>query len=370
MRVPYLDLRVSNPELKRKLAIRFSKILDHGRIIEGPEVLEFEERIASEIGARYAVGMGSGSSALFLALKALGVGAGDEVITTPFTWIITPNAIAATGVHPVFVDIKDDLNIDPDEIRRHVTRKTKAIVPVHVGGHICDMQTITQLASKYGLSVVEDAAQAFCSSFRGRRAGSFSVVAAFSMNPMKILHGYGESGVVTTNDHQIFRNLTKLRHAGTRKDPIGVHINRCDNVSLNHKIDTIQAAFLLENLEHLTEVWNRRDRIARLYDRELEGVVGVPKIADGETHGRYLYVIHCRKRNDLRKYLAKQEIESKVVYSPLACDAEPYRDVKRLEVPVSRRLLRKTLSIPLHEKMSFAQAKYVAKKIKEFYGVC
>jgi dTDP-4-amino-4,6-dideoxygalactose transaminase len=232
------------------------------------------------------------------------------------------------------------------------------------------MQTITQLASKYGLSVVEDAAQAFCSSFRGRRAGSFSVVAAFSMNPMKILHGYGESGVVTTNDHQIFRNLTKLRHAGTRKDPTGVHINRCDNVSLNHKIDTIQAAFLLENLEHLTEVWNRRDRIARLYDRELEGVVGVPKIADGETHGRYLYVIHCRKRNALRKYLAKQEIESKVVYSPLACDAEPYRDVKRLEVPVSRRLLRKTLSIPLHEKMSFAQAKYVAKKIKEFYGVC
>ncbi len=366
MKVPYLDLRISDKRHKAALLKRFDRILSHGRIIEGPEVEEFEHRIAQRIGSRFAVGTASGSSALYTALKALGIGPGDEVITTPFTWIITVNAIAETGARPVFADIGEDFNIDPARVEEKVSSKTKAIVPMHVGGHLCDMASLGQIARRHRLHIVEDAAQAICGRLNSQSAGSFSSIAAFSMNPMKVLHGYGEAGVVTTNSPALYKKLKELRHAGTRRDPSGRHINQCDFSSLNHKIDTVQAAFLIENLGRLDAIWQKRERIARIYDARLADVVRLQPLHPGETHGRYLYLIQSSQRDELKEHLAGNGVETKILYSPLTCDAKPYKEARRLGVPVSRQLIRKALSIPLHEKMTFGQAKFVADIISAF----
>jgi dTDP-4-amino-4,6-dideoxygalactose transaminase len=368
MKVPYLDLRIKEKAHREALHKRLEGVLTHGRIIEGPEVQDFEQRIAQRVGTRFAVGTGSGSSAIYMALKALDIGPGDEVITTPYTWIITVNAIAATGAKPVFVDVREDFNIDPNKVEEKIRSKTKAIVPMHVAGHLCQMSDLERLARRRGLHIVEDAAQAICGSLGSRHAGSFSTAAAFSMNPMKVLHGYGEAGVVTTNSERLYRRLKKLRHAGTRRDPTGRHFNQCDFISLNHKIDTLQAAFLLENLDRLEFIWQKREKIAKRYDALLSGVVELQKLHPDEVHGRYLYLIRCKKRDGLRKTLAQKGVETKIVYSPLTCDATPYRHGRRLNMPVSRKLLKQSLSLPLHEKMSLAQAEFVANTIIKFFA--
>ena len=369
MKVPYLDLRVSDAGLKTSLLTRFEKILDHGRIIEGPEQQEFEERFANEIGVKHAVGVSSGSSALFLALLGSGVGPGDEVITTPFTWIITTNAIAATGAKPVFVDILDDFNIDPNAIEKAITPKTKAIVPMHVAGHMCDMHIISRIAKKHALLIIEDAAQAFCSSLNGKRAGTFSTAAGFSMNPMKILHAYGEAGAVTTNNKHIYNKIKQLRHAGTKRYlNKNQHINRCNYIALNHKIDTIQASFLIEEIERIDEIKLKRDVIAEFYDNELENIGCSPQKAnDNEIHGRYYYIFSCKRRNELLKYLTQKNIECKLFYSPLACDAAVYKGTSKPKLPVARRLLKQSISVPLHENITLKQAEYVTKNIRRFY---
>jgi dTDP-4-amino-4,6-dideoxygalactose transaminase len=367
--VPFLDLRVNDPALKKELISRVEKILSHGRIVEGPEQEEFEKKFASEIGVKYALGVGSGSSALYLALLGLGVGPGDEVITTPFTWIITVNAIVATGAKPVFVDVQDDFNIDPDEIEKSITPKTKAIVPMHVGGHVCDMTSISRIARDNHLFIVEDAAQAFCSLLNGKRAGAFSHAAGFSMNPMKILHAYGEAGAVTTNNKKVYNRIKQMRHAGTNRDKEGKHINRCNYFALNHKIDTIQASLLISTMDRINEIKVKRDQIASLYDEAFSDILGIQKVNKGEVHGRYIYIMACKKRDGLRKYLLNNGVENKVFYSPLVCDAKVFKNsFKNIKIPAARRLLNQSLSIPLHEKMTIKQTKYVIDTIHSFYN--
>lgn len=370
MSVPYLDLRVYDDGLKKRLVSRFEAILDHGQILGGLEQIEFEQKFAEEIGVKYALGVSSGSSALYLALLALGIGPGDEVITTPYTWIITTNAIAMVGATPIFVDVQDDFNIDPNEIEKAITPKTKAILPMHVAGHMCDMTSISKIAKDNNLLIIEDAAQAFCTTLNGRRAGSFSHAAGFSMNPMKILHAYGEAGVVVTNSKKVFETMKQLRHAGTKRYlNNNQHINRCNYIALNHKIDIIQASFLLEEMDRIHEIKEKRDEIANLYDEKLPKLDCTPQqVSNGEIHGRYYYTFTCNRRNELFKYLSNMHIESKIFYSPLTCDAAVYKSQVKLKLPIARNLLKKNLSIPMHENMTMEQAVYVVDCIAEFYG--
>jgi len=370
MRVPYLDLRVYDDELKKRLVNRFENILDHGRFLGGPEQIEFEQKFAKEFGVKYALGVSSGSSALYLALLALGVRPDDEVITTPYTWIITTNAIAAAGARPIFVDVLDDFNIDPIEIKKAITPKTKAIVPMHVAGHMCDMKSISQIAKENNLLIIEDAAQAFCTISNENRAGSFSHAAAFSMNPMKILHAYGEAGVVITNSKKVFETIKQLRHAGTKRYlNNNQHINRGNYIALNHKIDTIQASFLIEEMNRIHVIKAKRDEIANYYDEKLPKLGCHPQQTfRNEIHGRYYYMLTCNNRNQLFNYLTSMNIECKIFYSPLVCDANVYKSQVKPKLPVARRLLKNSLSIPMHENMTMDQAEYVIDCITEFYG--
>ena len=203
-KIPMFDLRVTDQVLMNKLKKAFETTLSHGMVMLGPEVQELEKRVCNIIKTKFAIGVGSGSSALYLALKASGITNGDEVIVSPMTWIITINAIAECGAIPVFADIDNNFNIDPQSIKNRINKKTKAILTMHYAGKLCDMNEITKLAKENNLLIVEDAAQAFGSSMNGVFAGNFSTAASFSFNPMKTLGGYGEAGIVVTNNEEIY----------------------------------------------------------------------------------------------------------------------------------------------------------------------
>ena len=207
MHVRMFDLRVKDKLIKKDLKDSFNKILDHGVFFFGPELYEFEKKMSDYLKMKYTIGVASGSSALYMALKSLDIKKGDEVITTPFSWIITSNAIVECGATPIFVDIRDDYNINEDLIQKKITKRTKAIVPMHWGGHLCNMEKIKKIYKKNKLYIVEDAAQAFGASYNGKKSGTFSDVAAFSMNPMKCLNGYGEGGLVATNNKKFMKEL-------------------------------------------------------------------------------------------------------------------------------------------------------------------
>ena len=365
MHTPIFDLRVTDQQLKEELTAALHQVLDHGRLFLGPEVEEFEEKIAKHIGMKYAVGVGSGSSALFMALRACGIKEGDEVVTTPLSWIISSNAIRACGAIPVFTDVREDFNIDPSDIEQKITVKTKAIVPVHYAGHMCDMDAISDLANKHGLIVVEDAAQAFGAELSGAKAGSFSLAAALSMNPMKVLGGYGEAGAVVTDDENIFKQLKILRYAGTISDPKKYITNDCREISLNHKMDTINAALLLVSLAHLPERIRIREGIAQRYDKELPSNIKTQKLLKGEIHGRYVYPILSGSRDLLKVYLEDHRVETKVMHEPLVCDAAVYRQYES-DVPVARNVLKRSLIIPSHEKLSVGQVDYILSLMHTF----
>jgi hypothetical protein len=303
-----------------------------------------------------------------MALKACDIGPGDEVITTPLTWIITVNAIAACGATPVFADVRDDFNIDPESIKERITPKTKAIVPMHYAGHMCEMEKICEVAETENLMVVEDAAQAFGASLNGKMAGSFSIAAGFSMNPMKVLGGYGEAGVVVTNDEEIYRRLKRLRHAGTTSDPKKIITNECLDVSLNHKMDTINAALLLIALKHLPEKQKKQEAIARRYDNELPVQIEKQGYLENEIHGRHLYAIKCKNRDQLKTFLEKNQIEIRIMYEPLASDAPVYRHLNSMDTPLAKELLSQNLIIPSHEKLTEKEIDYVVNMFHGFYS--
>jgi dTDP-4-amino-4,6-dideoxygalactose transaminase len=292
-------------------------------------------------------------------LKACDIGPGDEVITTPLTWIITANAIAACGATPIFADVQEDFNIDPNSIEERITPNTKAIVPMHYAGHMCDMDSVSEIANKNNLLVVEDVAQAFGASLNGKKAGSFSMAAGLSMNPMKVLGGYGEAGAVVTSDERIYQRLKRLRHAGTTSDPKKRVSNECLEVSLNHKMDSINAALLLIALKHLPEKQKKREAIARRYDDELPTQIERQGYLEGEVHGRYVYAIKEKRRDQLKLFFDANEIETKIMHEPLACDAPVYKKYNHKPVPLARKILGRNLIIPSHEKLSEEQVNKV-----------
>lgn len=368
MRVNFFDLKVRRKKVRTDLIKSVTKIFNHGRVLLGPEVDKFEKKIAQMVGVKYALGTGSGSSALYLALKSIGVKEGDEVITTPNTWIITLNAIASCGAIPICVDITDDFNMNADQIEKAITKKTKAIVPVHFTGLMCKMTQIQSIAKKYNLKIVEDCAQAFNGTHNGKRAGTFSHVAAFSFNVMKNVGGFGEAGAITTNDKKIYELIKMLRYTGTKSDPKKIITNDAYHIALNHKIDTLNAALLLVMLKYFPSRMKRRLEIARTYNRELSNYVLCPEIEkNGDTHGLYTYAIQCKKRDKLMNYLSKNKIETKIYHKPLASDAPVFKKFKRFKTPIANKVLSESLSIPCHEKMTDAQVQYVIKKIKKFF---
>lgn len=361
MKVAFLDLRVTEEQERRELLESVDEVLRHGRIILGPEVEEFEQRVAERCGRRFAVGVGSGTDALILGLKSIGVGAGDEVITTPLSWIATANSIAINGATPVFADIDDDLNINPASIEPLITSRTKAILPVHFTGKLCRMSEIIEIADKHGLTIVEDCAQAFDADYEGRRAGSFGKIGCFSMNSMKVFAACGEAGVIVMDAEDLHERLISLRSHGT--------INRefCHELSHNARIDTLQAAILLKRLSRLNKVIARRREIATYYNSRFDGLVGIPKAEKGYGHVYYTYTIRANRRDELVLFLKERGIETKIQH-PLLMPHQPiYKDTAPGGFPKADRIVKEILCLPANEKITDRQREYVANRVIEFY---
>ncbi len=363
MNVRMFDLRVKDTNIRNELKKNFKNILDHGIFFFGPELFKFERKMANFLNMKYTLGVASGSSALYLALKSLGIKKGDEVITSPYSWIITSNAIVECGATPVFVDVKDDYNIDADLISKKITSKTKAIVPMHWAGHMCDMYKIKKIAKKHNLFVVEDAAQAFGAKYKNKKSGNFSDVAAYSMNPMKPFNGYGEGGLVATNNKKIYEKIKMLRYGGTTSDPEKKITNNCIEVSLNHKMDTINAAMLLVSFKFFKKKVTKLKAVKKYYDNYLDKKIKKQTTEKFETPGMYAYPIQINKRDKIKKFLEKKNIETKIVYDPLISETPAYKKYNTNDTPNAKRILSKTLNIPIHEKLTKKELKYVVDNI-------
>jgi len=363
MHVPFLDLRVTDNAEREALLQACDQVFRHGRLVLGPELEELEASVAARQGRKYAVGVNSGTDALVLTMRALGYGPGDEIITTPLSFIATANAIALCGATPVFADIGDDLVLDPQSIEPLIGPRTRAIIPVHWAGRVCDMDRIMQIAERHGLTVIEDCSQAFGASRKGRPVGSHGLVACYSMNPMKVFAALGEAGMVLTDSAELNDKFQSLRYNGL--------VNRefCRYVSHNGRLDTLQAAMLQVRLKFFPQLLARRSAISAAYDAGLRDVVTVPPANPECQDVIYTYTIQADKRDELRSFLESKGIETKVQHLPLMPEQEVYQ-TRGIHggFPNARRLMKRTLCIPAHEKMTDEQVAYVIESIRTFYG--
>ena len=367
MRVPFVDLKVQYEAIREELEREFRKVFEKTAFIMGPALAEFEEAFARYCGVKHAIGVANGTDALLLALKAFGIGPGDEVITAVNTFIATAEAIVHAGATPVFVDCDPQTyNINVKQLEAKITPRTKAIIPVHLYGQPADMDPILELAKNRGLYVIEDAAQAHGATYRGRKAGSMSQIACFSFYPAKNLGAYGDAGAVVTNDDAIALTVRKLRDHG------GVEKYQHDLVGYNSRLDTLQAAVLLVKLKYL-DAWNRRrQENAQLYDALLAEVPGIvtPNVLEGATHVYHLYVIRVERgsRDELQRFLRERGVHTGVHYPrPLhLTPAFGYLGYRMGDFPVAERYASQILSLPMYPELTREQIEYVVECIDEY----
>ena len=358
--VPFLDLSVQAEERKAITSI-VAKVLEHGQIVLGPEAKEFENRIAAYCNRKYAVGVGSGSDAVYLALRALGIGKGDEVITTSLSWIATANAIALTNATPVFADINNDLNISTASVRNLITPKTKAILSVDYTGKLADVNELVCLAQENSLYLVEDGSQAFGAVRDGFVCGSYGDISAISHNPMKVLSAIGEAGSVLTNNAEFREKLISLRYNGT------INKEWLSSPSINGRIDTIQAAILNYKIDSIDQLIKARQFNASLYDKYLNTkYLSIPVRQLNEQQVFYTYTIQADRRDELLVYLQSKGIECKIQHPILMSEQEPFREC-RSETSNAYKIKNRIISLPIHEKLHTSDIEYICKCINHFY---
>ncbi len=363
MRVPYLDLPSQFRPIRRPLLKAVETVLARGNFIQGEPVAEFERRFADLCGVRHAIGVANGTDALVLSFKALGIGPGDEVITAPNSFIASASSVVLAGARPVFADVRPDMNIDPAEIEKRITRRTKAILPVHLTGKCADMNPILDLARRRGIPVVEDAAQSVGSMYQKRPAGSFGVVGCFSMHPLKNLSAAGDAGVIVTSDSGLAEKLRLLRNHGLRTR------DEAAQWGYNSRLDTIQAAVLNCKLTHLPKILARRRHIAHRYIRALAHHVDCPVETPADFHTYHLFIIQCDRRKDLQAFLAERGIDTRIHY-PIPLHLQPCAaslGYRQGDFPVCERMIGRILSLPVHQALTDAQVDHVSRSIIDFY---
>ncbi len=350
IRIPIYDPRPEVEALWDELHEAIDRVLRSGRFILGPEVEAFEEEVAEYLGVRYAVGVNSGTDALVIALRALGIGPGDEVITTPFTFFATAEAISMVGAEPVFVDIEPETyNIDPALIPPAITPRTKAILPVHLYGHAANMGPILELARAHGLKVIEDVAQAFGGEYKGRKLGALGDAGAFSFFPTKNLGGFGDGGLIATNDPKVAETARTLRAHGARKK------YHNEMLGYNSRLDALQAAMLRVKLRYIDE-WNERRRaVAARYKEALKDVEGlvlpVEKPYAKHVYHQFTVRILDGRRDEVQQKLAAVGIGT-MVYYPVPVHKLPVYFATMMDVlmPYAEKVVNETLSLPISPK--------------------
>jgi dTDP-4-amino-4,6-dideoxygalactose transaminase len=366
MQVPLLDLKAQYAAIKAEVLQAITDACEGQMLCLGPAVKEFEDKIAAYCGCRYAIGVSSGTDALLVSLMALKIKPGDEVITTPFTFFATAGCVARLGAKPVFVDIDPiSYNIDARCIEEKVTDRTRAIVPVHLFGQVAQMKPIMKIARRHNLAVIEDAAQAIGATQDGLMCGNFGDLACFSFYPTKNLGGFGDGGLVTTNNEELFESVKLLRTHG--ENPRYFY----KAIGGNFRLDAIQGAVLGVKLKYLDR-WNEKRRgNAALYNNIFAGSpVRGPKIDSNNVSTYHQYTIAVPKREQLQKFLAENKISAAVFYpKPLHLqDCFTELGYRQGDLPVAERLCSEVLSLPVYPELGQEQIEYVANKVLRFYG--
>jgi dTDP-4-amino-4,6-dideoxygalactose transaminase len=377
--VPLLDLTRQYAALRDEILAAIERVCASQHFILGAEVEALEKELAEFTGVMSAVGCASGTDALWLALTAVGIGPGDEVITTALSFFASGSAIVRTGARPVFVDVDPHtLNIDPVQVdkilRPRGLGQVRALLPVHLYGQCADIDALQQLADEFKLPIVEDAAQAIGARWHGRNAGSMGAAAAFSFYPSKNLSAYGEAGVVTTNNPEYAEHMRHLRNHGSPRRYYH------DEIGWNTRMDAIQAAVLRVKLPHLTEWNNRRRQHAATYDRLFmdaglasnreDSAVHLPFVSPHAHHVFHQYVIRAQRRDELRRFLAKRNIETEVYY-PLPLHLQPcfiHLGYQEGDLPQSEKASREVLALAMFPELTEQEQHWVVQSIAEFYG--
>lgn len=377
MDVPLLDLKAQYSTIKKEIGLAIKEVLESQYFILGPKVEELEKKIAAYSETKFAIGVSSGTDALLVSLMALDIKPGDEIITTPFTFFSTAGVIARLNATPVFVDIDPvTYNIDPQKIESAVTEKTKAIIPVHLFGQCADMDPILEIAKKFSLYIIEDAAQTIGAEYKAKRAGSLGDLGAFSFFPSKNLGGYGDGGMVVTNNENLYEKIKSLRVHGSK--PKYYH----KIVGGNFRLDAIQAAVLNVKLKYLDQWSQKRRENADFFDRRFKetGLINnghintpVPVYKNNGSKNYHIYnqyTIQAKERNKLREFLKENGIGAEIYYPLPLHLQECFKNLghKKGDLPVSEEASETVLSIPVYPELNDEQKEYIVQKISEFHA--
>jgi len=364
MQIFPFDLKRQYESIKDEIDFAINSVLNKGLFVLGDNVKKFESEFCKYLNSSYGYSVASGTDALHLALRAVEIKQGDEVITVPNVSAPTVSAIVAANATPVLVDIDDNYNIDVNQIENKITDKTKAIIPVHLYGKPANLYAILKIAKKYNLKILEDCAQAHGAEYHGKKVGTFGELGCFSFYPTKNLGAYGDGGFVVSNNKELAENIRLLRNYGE----ISKYENKING--FNSRLDEIQAAILSVKLKYLDE-WNIRRRfIAKLYNEMLSDNIITPNEDNHSKHIYHLYVVRVKERERLREFLSENGIGTQIHYPKPIHLQEAYKNLgySKGDFPVTERFADEILSLPMYPELKEEEVKYVAKKINEFYS--
>ncbi|MED5578735.1 MAG: DegT/DnrJ/EryC1/StrS family aminotransferase [Nitrospinota bacterium] len=364
--VPYVDVASLNSIVHDEIIQEISNVIQNGNFILGEEVSKFEEKFAEKCETKYAIGVNSGTDALILSLRALDIGEDDEVITVPNSFVATSSAIALLGAKPVFVDVGDDLNIDPFKVEEKISKKTKAILPVHLTGRPSKMAPLVEISDRYGLHIVEDSAQAFLAEYNGKKVGSFGITGCFSLHPLKTLSAIGDGGIITTDNEDLFDKMKVLRNLGlrTRDD--------CEFWSGNSRLDNLQAAILLVKMKYIEEWTEQRISNAIFYENGLSHFDNLilPVPTEKEKSVFHTYIIQTEKRDELKSFLSSRGIQTAIHYPvPIHLQSIGLKlGYQKGSFPVAEEQAKKILSLPIYQGLNEEQLSHVIETIEDFFN--
>lgn len=365
--IPAEDLTRQYAQIADEIRAALDAALPRGKYTLGPELAAFEQEFAAYCDCQYALGIANGTEALHLALAALNIGAGDEVITVCNTYVATAFAISYVGARPVFVDVDEaTFNMNIAEVERKLTPRTRAIIPVHMYGQPVDMEPLCELARKHGLPIIEDAAHAHGATYHGRKVGAWGDIGCFSFYPSKVLGAYGDGGAITTNNRQLYERIKVLRYMGQHTK----HAH--DEIGFQQRLDEIQAAILRIKLRHLAAWISQRQHWASLYDELLTPLpVTTPYVAPDRTHVYYLYNLLARSRDGLRDFLSTRGIGTQIIYPTLVPFQKAYSELgyQPGDFPVAEQLARESVCLPMFPELTEPEVRTVVETIGEFYRI-
>lgn len=365
-KVPFVDYPAQFRKQEVEIMSAVKEVFARGNYILRADVEQFEKNIASLLGVKFAVGVNSGTDAMLLALKAAGTGQGHEVITVAHTFVATVAVIIHCGAAPVLIDIGEDHNMNVDLLEKAITPRTKAIIPVHLNGRLCDMEKLMKIASKYNLIVIEDAAQALGASFDGQKAGSFGLAGCFSFYPAKILGGPGDGGIAVTNDEKLAQTMRLLRDHGQNRETGDVLY-----YGYNSRLDNLQAAILNVKFQQLTHVIQRRREIAAAYHKGLSSLTQLKLPPPPKSNDRYFdnftnYVIRTKERDKIVNHLRNCGIEILISW-PKPMHHQKALKLDNFHLPKTEEISREVLSLPINTEITDEQVKYVINSIHQFF---